>query len=59
MSHDVQEVVKGSIDIVAATATVGVVAELITPIAAIFTLVWTVLRLYVMVIKRIQTGKWY
>ena len=55
---DIKETVNHGIDGVAAVATVGVVAEVITPIAAIFTLIWTGLRIYILIENRIRTGKW-
>jgi len=54
----IQETVKHGIDGVAAVATIGVVAELITPVAAFFTIIWTGLRIYILVETKIRTGSW-
>jgi len=54
----VQEVVKHGVDGVATFITVGALAEFIPPIAAIFTIIWTGLRVYILIEHRIRSGKW-
>lgn len=54
----VQETVKHSIDGVAAFTTIGALAELLPPVAALFTIGWTGLRIYILIENRIRTGRW-
>jgi uncharacterized protein YaaW (UPF0174 family) len=55
---DIQETAKHGVDGVATFITVGALAEFLPPIAAIFTIVWTGLRVYIIIENRIKTGKW-
>lgn len=54
----IQETVKHSLDGAAAITTIGAIAELLPPLAAAFTIVWTGLRVYILIETRIKTGKW-
>jgi hypothetical protein len=49
MSQEVQETVKYVVDAAAAATTVGVLVTWLPPVAAILTIVWTLLRIYVMI----------
>ena len=54
----VQEVVKHGVDGVAGFVTIGALAEVLPPVAALFTIIWTGFRIYIMIEHRIRTGKW-
>jgi len=58
MSDNVQETVKHGVDGLAGFITVGALAEVLPPVAAIFTIVWTGLRVYILIEHRIRSGKW-
>jgi len=53
-----QEVVKHGADGIAGLVTVGALAEILPPAAAFFTIMWTGLRIYIIIETRIRTGKW-
>jgi len=57
-THHAQEVVKHGIDGIAGLITVGALMEFVTPVAALFTIAWTGLRIYILIETRIKTGKW-
>lgn len=46
MNHNTFETIKTGGDIIAAGFTVGVIAAILPPIAALFTIVWTGIRIY-------------
>jgi len=54
----VQEVVKHGVDGAAALTTGLALMEFLPPVAAAFTLIWTGLRIYIIIETRIRTGKW-
>lgn len=50
--------VKHGVDAVAAVATVGSLLTYLPYWAAGFTIVWTGLRIYILIETKIRTGKW-
>jgi len=56
-SH-IQETVKHGVDGVATFVTVGALAEVLPPLAALFTIIWTGFRIYIIIETRVRTGKW-
>lgn len=58
-THQAQEAVKHGIDGIAGLITVGALMEFVTPVAALFTIVWTGLRVYILIETKIKTGKWH
>ncbi len=54
----VQEIVKHTTDGIAGLITVGALAEILPPLAAAFTILWTGLRVYILIETRVKTGKW-
>ena len=54
----IQEVAKHGVDGIAAVTTVGALMEFLPPLAALFTIVWTGLRVYILVEHRIRSGTW-
>ncbi len=53
-----QEIAKHSADGVAGLVTVGALAELLPPVAAAFTIVWTGFRIYILISNRVRLGHW-
>lgn len=58
MSTPIQETIKHGTDALAGIVTVGAVMEFLPPLAAIFTILWTGLRVYILIETKIKTGKW-
>ena len=58
MSNHIQDTIKHGTDGLAGFITVGALAELLPPIAALFTIIWTGFRIYIIIETRIRTGKW-
>lgn len=46
MNHDTFESIKTAGDIAAAGLTIGVLAAILPPLAALFTVIWTGIRIY-------------
>ena len=57
MSEQLQEAVKTGVDVIAAGTTIGVVANVLPLVAVFFTIVWTGLRIYVMIYGPIYKPK--
>jgi len=58
MTGNIQETVKHGVDGIAGFVTLGAIVEFLPPLAALFTIIWTGIRIYVMLRHRIDTGKW-
>jgi len=56
-SH-IHETIKHGADGLATFITVGALAEVLPPLAALFTICWTGLRIYIIIETRVRTGKW-
>lgn len=58
MSEGLQEITKHGTDVMAGAVTVGSVLTYLPYWAALFTIVWTGLRIYILIETKVKTGRW-